>query len=108
MALVALQTFDGSFPFSLALASLLGTTPLTSLEAKCRELLPSLDGVNEDERKRLWATLLAVVVFEQELASKRDVWELVVEKVRSWMAGLVRMWYTSVEKLEKVVCKLLD
>ena len=35
------------------------------------------------------STLLAVGLFERELARERDVWELVVEKARGWIIKLV-------------------
>jgi hypothetical protein len=51
--------------------------------------LPPISDVDEEQRKRLCTTLLAVCSFERELARERDVWELVVEKARGWVSGLV-------------------
>jgi hypothetical protein len=84
LALVALQTFEGSFHLTPGLAALLGK-PMDPPRAKLQNLLPNLSTEVID---RVWATLKAVKVFEDELASEKDTWELVVEKARSWMIGL--------------------
>jgi hypothetical protein len=55
------------------------------------------------EKWRVWATLLAVVVFEKELADEKDVWELVVDKARAWMVALDRVQKESVEKWVRLV-----
>jgi len=104
LALVALQTFEGSFPFTSALAALLGTT-LVPLEAKLRGVLPTVAGLNEEQRRSVWATLLAVGMFEGELVNERDVWELVVEKAKDWITTLNGV---DVETGVKLVMKALD
>jgi hypothetical protein len=104
--LIALQTFEGSFSLTPALATLLGTT-LTNLEAKLKEFVPTLTGLSEEQRKILWATVLAVGMFERKLTVERDVWELVVEKARAWMVGLVGVGYKDVEMAEGLVGEVL-
>jgi hypothetical protein len=88
MTLVTLQSFEGFFPFTPALAAVLGIS-FNHLEAKLNEILPPVASLNEEQRKCLFATLLAVRLFERDLARQRDVWELVVEKARNWITGLV-------------------
>ena len=36
----------------------------------------------------MWATVLAVCMFESRLGAERDMWELVVEKVNDWVYGV--------------------
>jgi len=104
--LIALQTFEGSFYLTPALATLLGTT-LMNLEAKLKEFVPTLTGLSEEQRKILWATVLAVGMFERKLTVERDVWELVVEKARAWMVGLVGVGYKDIEMSEGLVGEVL-
>ena len=94
-ALIALQAFEGMFSLTPALASLLGI-PLATLLAKLAEAEP---GVQDDLRKTVWATVLAVWTFENKLAAQRDVWELVVEKARAWLTAFGE---EDIKKLEKL------
>ena len=107
MALIALQSFEGSFSFTPALAALFGS-PLTSLKARLQGLLPSVAGLSEEQRNRLWATLLAVGMFERKFAREREMWELVVDKAKGWMFGLDGVQYEDVERSKKLVDDLLD
>jgi len=84
--LIALQTFQGSFPLTLALAAILGVR-LQDLEAKLMQFIP-VAGSTLIEERQLWATVLAVKMFEGRLKGEKEMWELVVEKAREWMAGL--------------------
>jgi hypothetical protein len=105
-ALIALQTFEGSFPLSAKLAELLGT-PLSELETKLGRSRTSIDGqLSEMTMKEVWATVLAVTMFEMKLASERDVWELVVAKARVWMKELKGLASEDVEKLEKLAVEV--
>jgi hypothetical protein len=106
LALVAMQTFEGSFPLTPALVAILGTS-LASLEARLRAVLPTVAGLNEERMKRLWATLIAVKMFEGELEREKDIWELVVEKARSWMAELGGMGIEGVEMCEGLAGQVL-
>jgi hypothetical protein len=106
IGLITLQTFEGSFRLTPTLATLLGTT-LTDLQAKLTEFVPTLTGLSEEQRKSLWATVLAVGMFERKLAAEKDVWELVVEKARAWMAELVGVGYNDVERSGELVGEAL-
>jgi len=85
--LIALQTFEGSFPLTSALAAILGVR-LRDLEAKLAQFIPITSSALQVEKRRLWATVLAVRMFEGRLKGEKEMWELVVEKAREWMAAL--------------------
>lgn len=71
--LIELQTFEGSFPLSTKLAELLGT-PWNDLEAKLGRSRTCITGqVSEKTMKEVWATVLAVKMFEVRLASEKGV-----------------------------------
>ncbi len=73
----------------LALATLLGVS-LSDLEAKLMMFVVPSSSSNSDMtgRKKVWATVLAVKLFETRLAGERSVWQLVVDKARVWIAGM--------------------
>ncbi len=50
--------------------------------------MPSDAGLSLEHRKKVWATVLAIKLFETQLAGERSVWQLVVDKGRAWMKGL--------------------
>ena len=83
--LVDLQTFEGCFVLDSALAALLGVS-LSDLEARLISFVPANPDLGPEYRKTVWATILAIKLFETQLAGERSVWELVVDKARAWIA----------------------
>jgi hypothetical protein len=81
MALIALQKFEGSFPLTPALTKLLGLD-LGSVGTKLSACSLTL---SEELERGLLATLLTVGMLEGKLEEEREVWDLVVEKARSWV-----------------------
>jgi hypothetical protein len=91
MALIALQSFEGSFELSPELATVLGLQ-WASLEPKFQEFalnVAQASSLTDDQKRNLFATLLVVAAFQYKLATYMEVWELVVEKAKAWMADLV-------------------
>jgi len=103
--LISLQSFKGSFPLTHPFASVLEVS-LTDLEAKLMEFVP-VGTPPEEEKKKLWATVLAVVMFEGKLKGEKEMWELVVEKARSWILGLTTFGKMDVERLEVLAGEVL-
>ena len=61
-------------------------------------------------RKKVWATVLAIKLFETQLAGERSVWQLMVDKARAWMGGVVAAGVVGVEditRLEKMAGEVL-
>lgn len=85
--LIDLQTFEGCFVLDSALATLLGVS-LWVLEARLISSVPTNTGLDPERRKTVWATILAIKMFETQLAGERSVWHLVVDKARAWIAGV--------------------
>jgi hypothetical protein len=83
-ALIALQTFEGYFTLSEALAQVLNV-PFSVIEMKLSEQSQTTGGIEKETIEKLWATLLAVGFFERALKGEREMWELVVEKARLWI-----------------------
>ena len=77
---------------------------MNELETKLRTGIAGQ--LSEKTVKEVWATVLAVTMFEVRLASERDVWELVVGKARVWMKGLKGLGSADVEKLEKLAVEV--
>ncbi|KAF2095458.1 VIT-domain-containing protein [Rhizodiscina lignyota] len=71
-ALIALQTFEGSWSWSGELFRVLALRD-TNTRAE------------ETRYKNAVATALAVAYFEQKLVGEKEAWELVVEKARGWL-----------------------
>jgi len=86
-SLVDLQTFEGCFVLDSALAALLGVS-LSDLEARLISSVPADPCLGPEYRKTVWATILAIKLFETQLAGERSVWQLVVDKARAWIAGV--------------------
>jgi hypothetical protein len=86
-SLIDLQTFEGSFVLDSALATLLGVS-ISVLDARLLRFLPSDASLNMERRRKVWATVLAIKLFETQLAGEWSVWQLVVDKARSWIAGV--------------------
>ncbi len=76
-ALIALQTFDGSWKFDEALLRVL---QLDGVEAA--KIVP------RSVREGVWATVLAICFLERNMGDRKDAWELVAEKARGWIDAL--------------------
>jgi hypothetical protein len=83
-ALIKLQSFEGSFSLSTDLATMLDVS-MVELEAKIRSCGI---GLAEGLTKEVWATVLAVTMFETKLEAEKEIWELVAEKAKTWVASL--------------------
>jgi hypothetical protein len=105
-ALIDLQTFEGSFDLAPALAAQLGI-PLANLESSLERFVPSDAGLNMDTRRRLWATVLAVRLFEGKLPGEKSVWELVVQKARAWLRAWTNVNEADMYALEELAAELL-
>jgi hypothetical protein len=106
VALIALQTFEGSFPLTQELAILLGTD-LANLETKLQQV--SLVAILDTEQKKtLWATMLAVGMFERKWHSEKDVWELVVGKAKTWSSNLAGIEQDDLSKLKGLADSVVD
>ena len=86
-SLIDLQTFDGCFHLDSPLAALLGVS-LKVLEEKLISSVPTSPGLGPEHRQTVWATILAIKVFETQLTGERSVWQLVVDKARAWITGV--------------------
>lgn len=104
-ALIALQTYEGSFPLGPALAALLGV-PIVDLEAKLANFALSYAGLSQEHRRGLWATVLAIKLFKTKLAGERSVWVLVVQKAKAWIQGLANVGNAEIV-LEKLAGEVL-
>jgi len=104
-ALIDVQTYEGSFELDLALAALLGVS-MPDLEAQLAMCYVSgLTSLSEEQKRKIWATVFAIKVFEIQLAGERDVWGLVVDKASAWVRTM--MGDSDVKALEKLVGKAL-
>jgi hypothetical protein len=101
-ALICLQTYQGSFMLDDALAALVGV-PIEKLETR---LATALGGSPSLQQMSLWATVLAMKVFETKLAGEKRTWELVVQKARAWIRQLPDVKDVG-EMLEKLAEKVL-
>jgi hypothetical protein len=61
---------------------------LSDLETSLIFPVPPNPGLSPEYRKMVWATILAIKLFETQLAGERSVWQLVVDKARAWIAGV--------------------
>ena len=64
-------------------------------------------GLSLEHGKQLWATVLAIKLFETQLAGERSVWQLVVDKGRAWMRGLAGVRAEDITLLEKMAGEVL-
>lgn len=106
-ALIALQAFEGHFPLSLSLSQILGS-PLSFLTAKLDQLSPVAIGLEVEARQKLWATILAIELFENKLKGEAEMWELVVEKAKVWVAGLPDVPQDDVKKMEVLASEVIN
>jgi hypothetical protein len=97
-ALIALQSFEGSFPLTATLAAIL-EIPIAELEAKIKGSRGN-SGFSDGLVKDVWATMLAITMFERKLATDKGVWEMVVEKAKLWVTGLNGLKVEDIKKLE--------
>ena len=67
----------------------------------------SCGSLSGKEKENLWATVLAVFMFEKKLSSEKDMWELVVSKARDWVSELVSAWDEDVKRLEILASEVL-
>ena len=89
-----------------ALAALLSVS-ITSLEETLR-LFPFNDvGLTQEHQRCVWATVLAIKLFETQLAGERSVWQLVVDKAKAWMRKSAIVGDEEVKKLEKLAGEVL-
>ncbi|OAA34161.1 von Willebrand domain containing protein [Beauveria brongniartii RCEF 3172] len=93
-AIIALQTFGGSWTWSTALEELLGVT---------REVAGKQLEVAAEE---VAATVCAVAYLEEKLADEQEVWELVVDKAREWLS--MTLGEDGVAPLEKRARQMLS
>ncbi|KAK8150730.1 hypothetical protein G3M48_009620 [Beauveria asiatica] len=92
-AIIALQTFGGSWTWSAALEELLGVT---------REVA----GKQLEVAAEVAATVCAVAYLEEKLADEQEVWELVVDKAREWLS--LTLGEDGVAALEKRARQMLS
>ena len=69
--------------------------------------MPDDASLSPERRKKLWATVLALKLFETQLAGERSVWQLVVDKARAWMGGLAGVGDEDITQLEKMAGEVL-
>jgi Vault protein inter-alpha-trypsin domain/von Willebrand factor type A domain len=96
-ALIALQSFAGSWALTSGLCDLLGVT-LSNAQAK----------VQDKKLWDVWATILVVVYLEQKLANEEETWDLVVGKARDWVKGEKVTVEGGLEGLERLAKELLE
>ncbi|ATY62017.1 von Willebrand domain containing [Cordyceps militaris] len=85
-AVIALQTFSGSWTWSGELTRLLGVTEAAAVHL----------GVVAEAT----ATLCAVAYLQKTLPDEEEVWELVVDKARGWLAATLGVAEEEVRVLE--------
>jgi hypothetical protein len=105
-ALIDLQTSDGCFVLNPTLATFLGVS-ITVLKAKLECFAPSNVGLTQEQKRKVWATMLAIKLFETQLAGERSVWQLVVDKARAWIRYSAIVSDTDLKELEKLVGEVL-
>ncbi|OAA66382.1 von Willebrand domain containing protein [Akanthomyces lecanii RCEF 1005] len=87
-AIIALQTFSGSWTWSAALERLLGVTQ----DAASKALQVTSEAAT--------ATLCAMAYLQAKLADEEEVWELVVDKAREWLTTTLSLGEDDVKALE--------
>jgi len=84
--LLALQNTQGAFVYSAELAKALGVA-LSSLDAAMSSLPQLTQVADPDLRRRIWATVLALVYLKSKLANLAEERELIEQKSKKWLAG---------------------
>jgi hypothetical protein len=106
-ALIKLQMYEGHFLLTTELAELVGV-PVEDLHEMLEQFLPSDPGLSDEIVVRLWATVLAVKLFEGTMAGEKSVWVLVVEKAKAWMRGLPHVNEEDIQALEMMAETMLS
>ena len=104
-ALISLQSFEGSFPLTQPFASILEVS-LADLQTKLAGFVP-VGTPPEEDKEKLWATVLAVFMFRIKLKGESDMWELVVEKALNWISGLLTVGKNDVDRLDAMAREVL-
>lgn len=89
-ALIALQSFEGSWEWNDQLLAVLDVEGGSALAATTP---------NFDMGERVRATVLAIAFLEGRLPKEVEAWDLVVEKARLWLTGEVGDDAAKVEKM---------
>jgi len=105
-ALIDLQTSKGCFVLNPTLATFLSVS-ITVLDAKLECFAPSNVGLTQEQKRKVWVTMLAIKLFETQLAGERSVWQLVVDKARAWIRYSAIVSDTDLTELEKLVGEVL-
>ncbi|POR31935.1 von Willebrand factor A domain-containing protein 5A [Tolypocladium paradoxum] len=92
-ALAALQTFIGSWAWSVELESIISVKQQQTLALR----LPKVSG--GASRGDVVATLCAVVFLKKRLADERDAWELMVDKAERWLENRTAVPVATLEKM---------
>ncbi|KAI9787082.1 MAG: hypothetical protein M1839_003317 [Geoglossum umbratile] len=95
-ALITLQSFTGSWDLTSSLCELLDVS-LADAQAK----------VQDKKLWNVWATILAIMYFEEKLKHEEETWDLVVGKARDWVRGEKVAANGGVERLEGLARELL-
>jgi len=80
---------------------------IADLEAKLSSFVPSDAKLSQGHNRTIWATVLAIKLFETELAGERSVWHLVVDKARAWLRYSGIVGYTDIQEMEKLAEEVL-
>ena len=90
LALISRQDFDGWWEPSRALADVIGIqeevleAPKQATTMKNKKKMKDKNG--KEEQGKVWTTVVVVVFLEENMQTERDVWDLVVDKARAWLA----------------------
>ena len=104
--LIDLQTSEGCFVLDTALARSLGVS-ITALEDKLGYFVASNADSSQARIMSVWATVLAIKLFETQLAGERSVWQLVVDKAKAWIRNLAIIGDADLKELEKLAGEVL-
>ncbi|KAL1915035.1 uncharacterized protein VTP21DRAFT_7740 [Calcarisporiella thermophila] len=103
--LVALQSFQGSFPPSDKLSKRLNLASAESLEVPS----DALQSVTEEAaKKEVWSTACALALLRLRMAELQDAWELVERKAIKWIEGKGVQAEKIVAEAEKAVAAWLE
>lgn len=78
-----MQNFDGSFPLSDSLASLIGVT-VAHIKTALSQCITGIKSTGNFEQ--VYATAIVVAFLEVYCGSFQDEWELVAMKAERWLA----------------------
>ena len=77
--LIALQNFEGFWEYT---ADMYGILLLNGKDYRNDRM------VKDDLEAKVWTTVLVIAFLEQKMKAEEGVWDLVVEKARSWLEGV--------------------